>query len=327
MSIVLYTWFLRLVDYLPLPSVRTQRRIALAALLAQALIAVTGSVVRVTASGLGCPTWPKCFDDSLLPLAQEDVPWWHQAIEFGNRQIAVWIVVTTAAAVVLAVTRARRRREVLVYAWILPASTLFQGVVGGITVLTGLTWYIVGFHMLVSCAMVWVAALLYAKVAEPDDGTPRDAAVPRVRSLTAVSAGVMALVLTAGVMVTAAGPHAGDRSNPEAIDRLRVSIPLLTSVHGGLLVAYLLILCAVCALIVRGPASPAVRRRIRIVLAVVLAQALIGVVQYFTDVPPVLVVLHVAGACSVVAETALLYASARPRVASNAPASPDRIAA
>lgn len=309
---IVRAWY-RAVDLLPEPGLRAQRRIALAALLAQALIAVTGSVVRVTGSGLGCPTWPKCHDSSLLPIPSDEVPWWHQAIEFGNRQIAVWIVVTTAAAIVIAVTRARRRREVLVYAWILPATTLFQGILGGITVLAGLTWWIVGLHLLVSLAMVWVAATLYVKVGQPDGGVLVDAAPPTARRLVVASTVAMAGALVAGVTVTGAGPHAGDRTNPDAIDRLHVSIPLLTSVHALLVVIFLSLLLAAFAATTRRDLDPVVVRRAGIVLVAVLAQSLIGVVQYFTNVPALLVVLHVAGACSVVAETAILYQVMRPR--------------
>ncbi|GAB3134652.1 heme A synthase [Tsukamurella serpentis] len=323
----MYQLFLRLVDRLPMPGLKAQRRFALAVLLSQALIAVTGSVVRVTGSGLGCPTWPKCFDDSLLPIPQDEVPWWHQAIEFGNRQIAVWIVVTTSIAIVLAVTRARRRREILVYAWIMPASTFAQGILGGITVLTGLRWWVVGAHMLVSCAMVWIAATLYAKVGEPDEGTEIETAPAGARRLVSISAAVMALALAAGVVVTAAGPHAGDRTNPKAIDRLDVSIPLLTSLHGVLVATYLGLLIGAAVLIARGPSTPAVRRRLRIVFAVVAAQSLIGIVQYFTGVPALLVVLHVAGAMSVIAETALLYRLMAARVVRGADRPTDKVAA
>ncbi|MET9327367.1 COX15/CtaA family protein [Tsukamurella sp. NPDC003166] len=322
-----YQLFLRLVDRLPLPSTRAQQRFALAALLSQALIAVTGSVVRVTGSGLGCPTWPKCFDDSLVPIPQDEVPWWHQAIEFGNRQIAVWIVVTTSVAIVLAVTRARRRREILVYAWIMPLSTFAQGILGGITVLTGLRWWVVGAHMLVSCAMVWLAATLYAKVAEPDDGAEIETAPAGARRLVAGSAVVMALVLTAGMIVTAAGPHAGDRTNPKAIDRLDVSIPLLSLTHGLLVALYVGVLIGAAVLIARGPSSEAVRRRVKIVFVVVAAQSLIGVVQYFTGVPALLVVLHVAGAMSVIAETAILYRLMSARVLRGSDVAPDKLAA
>ncbi|NMO04586.1 heme A synthase [Gordonia sp. TBRC 11910] len=312
---VAYRGFLRLVDFLPLPTVRTQRRIALAVLLSQALIAVTGSIVRVTASGLGCPTWPKCFDDSLVPLASNQVPWWHQAIEFGNRQIAVWIVVTCSAAIVLAVLRARRRREILIYAWIMPASTLFQGVLGGITVLTGLSWWVVGSHMLVSCAMVAAAATLYVKVGQPDDGVITSQAPQSSRNLVAWSAVVMALVLTAGMTVTGAGPHAGDRTRPEAMDRFNASIPMLTTIHGLLVALYFVLIVSATAQIWRGGAADVVRRRAVIVLVVAGAQSLIGIVQYFTNVPALLVVLHVAGACSVIAETMILFQVMKPRMA------------
>ena len=102
--------------------------IAAAVVLSQALIAVTGSIVRVTASGLGCPTWPQCFPGSFTPVPHAEVPGIHQAVEFGNRMIT-FLVVLTAALAVLAVTRARRRREVLVYAWLMPASTVMQAVI------------------------------------------------------------------------------------------------------------------------------------------------------------------------------------------------------
>ena len=99
------------------------------------------------------------------------MPGIHQAVEFGNRMIT-FLVVLTAALAVLAVTRARRRREVLVYAWLMPASTVVQAVIGGITVLTGLLWWTVAIHLLASMTMVWLAVLLYVKIGEPDDGVP-----------------------------------------------------------------------------------------------------------------------------------------------------------
>ena len=155
--------FQSLVDRLPLPILRTQRVIAALVLLSQALISVTGSVVRVTASGLGCPTWPQCFPGSFTPVPRAEIPVVHQVVEFGNRLITFAVVITAMLAV-LAVTRARRRREILVYAWLMPASTVLQAVIGGITVRTGLLWWTVAIHLLVSMAMVWVATLLYVKI-------------------------------------------------------------------------------------------------------------------------------------------------------------------
>src|SRR5690349_17144652 len=179
--------FLRVVDLLPMPSLRVQRVIAAAVILTQGGIAVTGAIVRVTASGLGCPTWPQCFPGSFTPVPHPEVAGIHQAVEFGNRMLT-FLVVLTAAAAVLAVTRARRRPEVLVYAWLMPASTVLQAVIGGITVRTGLLWWTVAIHLLASMTMVWLSVLLYVKVGEPDAGTPRLVAPPALRGLTLLSA-------------------------------------------------------------------------------------------------------------------------------------------
>src|SRR5690348_4555265 len=169
---------LRVVDLLPNPTPRVQRLIAAAVILTQGGIAVTGAIVRVTASGLGCPTWPQCFPGSFVPVPVAEVPIVHQAVEFGNRLIT-FLVVLTAALAVLAVVRARRRREVIVYACLMPASTVLQAVLGGITVLTGLLWWTVAIHLLVSMAMVWLAVLLYVKIGEPD-GIDRAGVSPSV---------------------------------------------------------------------------------------------------------------------------------------------------
>src|SRR4051795_511532 len=200
---------LRLVDVLPLPTLRTQRIIAAAVILTQGGIAVTGAIVRVTASGLGCPTWPQCFPGSFTPVAVAEVPFVHQAVEFTNR-LLTFLVVLTAALAVLAVTRARRRREVLIYAWLMPASTVAQAVIGGITVLTGVLWWTVAIHLLASMTMVWLAVLLYVKVGEPDTGISAPVAPKPLRQLTVLIAVVLAAQLVTGTLVTGAGPHAGD---------------------------------------------------------------------------------------------------------------------
>ncbi|MGB8501897.1 COX15/CtaA family protein, partial [Mycobacterium sp.] len=197
-----------------MPSLRTQRLIAAAVILTQGGIAVTGAIVRVTASGLGCPTWPQCFPGSFTPVAVSEVPRIHQAVEFGNRMVT-FLVVLTAALAVLAVTRARRRAEVQVYAWLMPASTVVQAVIGGITVLTGLLWWTVALHLLASMTMVWLAVLLFVKVGEPDNntvGVSTEFAPKPLRWLAVLSAAALAAVLVTGTLVTASGPHAGDTS-------------------------------------------------------------------------------------------------------------------
>jgi heme a synthase len=303
---------LRLVDVLPLPSLRTQRLVAAAVVLTQGGIAVTGAIVRVTASGLGCPTWPQCFPGSFTPVPHAEVAVVHQVVEFGNRMIT-FLVVLTAALAVLAVTRARRRREVLVYAWLMPASTVAQAVMGGITVLTGLLWWTVAIHLVASMTMVWLAVLLYVKVGEPDDGVSTPVVPKPVRQLTALTAVVLAAQLVSGTLVTGAGPHAGDKSVEQPVPRLQVEITTLVHLHASLLVAYLALIVGLgfALLAVRAP-KPVVLR-LWVLLVLVCAQGIVGTVQFFTGVPAALVAVHVAGAAACTAATAALWASMRER--------------
>jgi heme a synthase len=304
--------FRRLVDLLPEPSLRAQRLIAALVVLTQGGIAVTGAIVRVTASGLGCPTWPQCFPGSFVPVPHAEVPRIHQAVEFGNRLIT-FAVVATAIAAVLAVMRARRRREVLVYAWLMPASTVVQAIIGGITVLTGLLWWTVAIHLLASMAMVWLAVLLYVKVGEPDTGEPR-LLVPRpLRALTACSAVTLAAVLVTGTLVTGAGPHAGDKSIERPVARLQVEITTLVHTHSSLLWVYLALLVGLGFGLLAVHAPARVRKRLYVLMALVVAQGTVGIVQYFTGVPALLVAVHVAGAALCTAATAALWASMRER--------------
>jgi cytochrome c oxidase assembly protein subunit 15 len=294
------------------PSLRAQRIIAAAVIMSQGGIAVTGAIVRVTASGLGCPTWPQCFPGSFTPVAVSAVPRIHQAVEFGNRMIT-FAVVLTAALAVLAVTRAHRRGEVLFYAWLMPASTVLQAVIGGITVRTGLLWWTVAIHLLTSMTMVWLAVLLYVKIGEPDNAVLGVQVVKPLRLLTALSALTLVAVLVAGTLVTAAGPHAGDTSPNRTVPRLRIEITTLVHAHSSLLVAYLALLVGLGFGLLAVHAPRPVLVRLGVLLVAVLGQAAVGTVQFFTGVPAVLVAVHVAGAAICTAATAALWASMRER--------------
>jgi len=307
--------FLRLVDLLPMPSLRAQRIIAFLVILTQGGIAVTGAIVRVTASGLGCPTWPQCFPGSFTPVPHAEVAGIHQAVEFGNRMIT-FLVVLTAALAVLAVTRARRRHEVLIYAWLMPASTVAQAVIGGITVLTGLLWWTVAIHLLASMTMVWLAVLLYVKIGEPDDDTAgiSSESVPKpLRYLTASTAVALAAQLVSGTLVTGAGPHAGDKSITQPVPRLQVEITTLVHLHSSLLVAYLALVVGLGFGLLAVHAPRPVIIRLGVLVVLVCAQGLVGTVQFFTGVPAALVAVHVLGAAACTAATAALWASLRER--------------
>ncbi|MFB7874945.1 heme A synthase [Nocardia sp. NPDC056064] len=316
---MLYRAFLGLVDRLPLPSLRVQRLIAFAVILSQAGISVTGAVVRVTASGLGCPTWPQCFPGSFTPVGVSEVPIIHQTVEFGNRMLT-FAVTLCAALIVLAVVRARRRKEVLAYAWLMPGGTVVQAIIGGITVRTGLLWWTVAVHLLASMVMVWLAVVLYAKIGEPDDGVETVQVPAPLRWLTALSGVALAGVLAAGTLVTGAGPHAGDKSIERQVERLQVEIVPLVHLHSQLLVGYLALLIGLAFGLYAVGMTPAIRTRLWVVLGLVVAQALVGVVQYFTDVPAALVAIHVGGAAACTAATAALWASLRTRERIDVPA-------
>ncbi|APE35683.1 hypothetical protein BOX37_18950 [Nocardia mangyaensis] len=309
---MLYRAFLGLVDRLPLPSLRVQRFIAVAVILSQAGISVTGAIVRVTASGLGCPTWPQCFPGSFTPIGVSEVPVLHQTVEFGNR-LLTFVVTLCAALIVLAVVRARRRKEVLVYAWLMPGGTVLQAIIGGFTVLTGLLWWTVAVHLLVSMVMVWLAVVLYAKIGEPDDGIDTVQVPAPLRWLTALSGVALAGVLIAGTLVTAAGPHAGDKSIERPVERLQVEIVTLVHLHSQLLIGYLALLVGLTFGLYAVGMTAAIRTRMFVLLGIVVAQALVGIVQYFTDVPAALVAIHVGGAAACTAATAALWASLRTR--------------
>ena len=304
--------FQRLVDRLPEVSVRTQRIIGALVILTQGGIAVTGAIVRVTASGLGCPTWPQCFPGSFTPMPHPEVPGIHQAVEFGNR-LLTFAVVLTAAAAVIAVTRAHRRREVKVYAWLMPASTVVQAVIGGITVLTGLLWWTVAIHLLASMLMVWVSVLLFVKIGEPDNGVPTRTAPKQLRLLTALTGVTLAAVLVSGTLVTGAGPHAGDKSIERPVARLQIEITTLVHAHSTLLFTYLALIVGLGFGLWAAHAPHTVMVRLYVLLGLVVAQGLVGAVQFFTGVPAVLVAVHVAGAGACTAATAALWAALRQR--------------
>ncbi|MGW5110393.1 COX15/CtaA family protein [Nocardia sp. NPDC004123] len=320
--------FQRLADLFPMPSLRVQRLLAFLVILSQAGISVTGAVVRVTASGLGCPTWPQCFPGSFVPTAVAEVPVLHQVVEFSNRMLT-FVVSLAAAAIVLAVTRARRRREVQVYAWLMPGGTVLQAVIGGITVRTGLLWWTVAVHLLASMLMVWLATLLWAKVGEPDEGIDTVQVPKPLRLLTALSGLALTGTLIAGTLVTGAGPHAGDKSVEKPVERLQVEIVTLVHLHAELLVAYLALLVGLACGLAAVGMNKTIRNRLVLVIALVCSQALVGIVQYFTHVPAALVAVHVGGAAACTAATAALWAAMRTRetLPTSAPAPVDKAAA
>ncbi len=277
-------------------------------MITQGGIAVTGSVVRVTGSGLGCPTWPQCFPGSLVPQPHPEVAALHQWIEFGNRLLTGVVGLVALACLVVALLVRPRRRRLILLAATMPLGVAAQAVLGGITVLTGLAWWTVAAHFLVSMVLVWLAVLLVAAFAESDT-PPRWHLPGPLRGLLGVTVTVLAALLIAGTLVTAAGPHAGDTATP----RLPVGVPAMAQLHADLLIGFLGLLTGL-GFALRAVGVPARAWRCYLVLVcVVVAQGTLGVVQYLIGVPEVLVSLHVLGAASVVVAMAAFWTSCRTR--------------
>ena len=276
---------------------------ALAALAANILIVLTGGLVRLTGSGLGCPTWPKCTEDSFVPHSELGT---HGVIEFGNRMLTyvlVFVVISTLVAVWRwSSTDRTMRRLALVIALGVP----FQAVIGGISVLTDLNPWIVSLHLILSMGLVATSTVLLVRVRGGEG-----ASTPRAPFVVATYA-VMWVVVYLGTIVTGSGPHAGDDESPRnGLDPQVMSHVHAVSVY--VLVALTLALC----LVLRDQA----RRLAWILLAFELAQGTIGFVQYFTDLPIALVAIHLVGAgLLVVAATRLLLAVVSPATASTSPA-------
>jgi cytochrome c oxidase assembly protein subunit 15 len=281
---------------------RLQRPVAIAAVVANAAIAVTGCVVRLTGSGLGCPTWPQCAAGSMTPVDHPELDQAHQWIEFGNRLLSGVVGLIVMACVVLALLARPRRRRAVALSLVLAAGVLVQAVVGGVTVLTGLLWWTVSIHLLVSAVLVWIAVLLADEV-----GERRAVARSSVPGLVVALTGVLAVLLVVGTLVTAAGPHAG------AADVARLTLPVdaLARTHGALMVVFLGLLSAV-GFALRA-VDPVVRRRFSVLFMAVLVQGALGLASFWTGVPAVLVGTHVLGAMAVTVATAGLWCAARVR--------------
>jgi heme a synthase len=269
------------------------RAAALANLLAQIGIVVTGGLVRVTASGLGCPTWPQCVPGSFTPVAHQAESY-RKYIEFGNRTLT--FVVTAAAVAVLIATVAYRRRvagtgrRLLVLGAAPVALTLAQAVIGGITVLLHLSPGWVALHFLVSIALIALSGALYLTLGR----APVPALRRReVRWITALLAVVAVVVLVMGTVVTGAGPHSGDADTPSryALDPRDASW-----LHADVVMLFVGLVVALVLAVRLSGGSATLRRRASWLLGITLAQGVVGYVQYFTDLPILLVVLHMLGA-------------------------------
>jgi len=257
--------------------------LTLALLISQAAIVVTGGAVRLTGSGLGCPTWPECTPGSYFPVENQIEGVFHSWIEFGNRLLTFVLVIFALATLIAVLRSGRKDLRPLAAGQIL--GILGQGVLGGITVLTNLNPLTVAAHFLLSIILIAAATSLHSRRKGPAVKTQ---VAGRLNTYSKAHIMWTALVIALGTIVTAVGPHAGDRDVP----RLDLKIQEITRIHS--ISVYILILFSI-VYYKHKEINTLTKRRLSIFFGISLAQGVLGYIQYFLGVPELLVGLHILG--------------------------------
>jgi heme a synthase len=257
------------------------------------VIVVTGGLVRLTGSGLGCPTWPRCTEDSYVSHPELGI---HGAIEFGNRLFTLVLIIAAALTVVSAMLYRENGRPRPDLRWLAGGLALgipLQGVIGGITVLTQLNPYVVGLHLLLSMVLIALAVWLVRKAWHLAPARVSGLSVAATR----VTVVLMWLAIWLGTLVTGSGPHAGDENAP----RNGLDAMLLTGLHSGMVYATIAA-SVICFVLLRSRAAV-------LLLLVEVVQGGIGVAQYQLGLPIWLVALHLLGASLAIATATNLMLS------------------
>ncbi len=274
-------------------------------------IVVTGGLVRLTGSGLGCPTWPQCVPGSYVPTVEQEEGI-HKFIEFGNRTLTGLLGVVALLLLLALLRAARDRTDLIKGTGLVLVGIAAQAIVGGITVRTGLNPWIVGFHFLCSMGLIAVSSwLVWRQRRAP--GPTRSLVHPLVDRITWVLVVVAGVVLLLGTIVTGSGPHSGDAVTPA---RTGLDPRTISWLHADSVMLFIGIVVAVWLGAKLTARTPGPARAWAVVLVVTLAQGLIGYVQYLTKLPEALVLAHMLGA------SLLVVAIVRAMVLTREPASP-----
>ena len=251
----------------------------------QSALVLTGGAVRLTGSGLGCPTWPECTPGSYTPVTNQAEGQLHAWIEFGNRLLTFALVAVALAVLVHVLYKQRRDLRLLALGQVL--GIFGQGILGGITVLTQLHPLTVAAHLLLSILLIGGATSLYDR---------REIAIRKIKSedkmrfnLSLAHIYLTFFVIVLGTLVTGSGPHAGD----EDTQRFGFNIRAISTIHAEAVIA---LLGLTLALYVAARQNPLHRRKIIIFTVIALAQGAIGYIQYFMGIPEIIVALHLLGA-------------------------------
>jgi cytochrome c oxidase assembly protein subunit 15 len=287
-----------------------------AAFVANIGIIVTGGAVRLTDSGLGCPTWPTCTDGSLVPTSRLGA---YGVVEFTNRMLTFAVSVAVGAAIIACMRWHPRRAVLNKLSWTLFFGVVAQAVIGGISVRTHLAPIWVSLHMLVSMGMVALSYILWVRSREPHDAEPTPTVQPVLRTLGYVlTAGVGAL-LVAGTIVTGSGPHSGAKAGDPGNKRFPLSPANATQLHADLVFLVVGLTVALWFALKATGAAPRIQRTVVDLFLLLMAQGVIGYVQYFTHLPVLLVGIHMFGAAIVWAATWRVLLAMRERKAEAAP--------
>ena len=262
------------------------RRISLANLIAQSGIIVTGAVVRLTGSGLGCPTWPDCTPGSLIPVAGQ-VEGFHKYIEFGNRLLTFLVLAIAIALFVFSLLN--EKRNIIVWSFLPLIGTLLQAVLGGITVLTGLHPSTVMAHFLLSIVLVGISVKIY----DYFNNKKVYKALPKivdnyVKIVTLVGLAVIIL----GTITTGSGPHSGD----EIAARFDLDIRVIAWLHADSVLLFVGLIIGLLVITKLNLDSNHLFKTTRTLFIICLVQGFIGYVQWFSNLPWILVSFHVIGA-------------------------------
>lgn len=255
----------------------------------QAALIVTGGSVRLTGSGLGCPTWPECTPGSYTPIPNQAEGQLHAWIEFGNRLLTFVLFFCAVAVVIIAIRKskfANNRQRIRLLAGLQVLGILGQGILGGITVLTDLHPLTVASHYLLSIFLIAGAISLRYELI----GVKTQEVEGVLRFFVPILLWLTLLVLIAGTVVTGSGPHAGD----DEAERFGFDPRTVSIIHADLVIA-LIVTTVILFFVARQMGSKEIGRRLGIFIVIILAQGLIGYIQYFTDLPEALVAAHLIG--------------------------------
>jgi cytochrome c oxidase assembly protein subunit 15 len=278
-----------------------ERKTLVANLIAQTGIVLTGAIVRLTSSGLGCPTWPECVEGSIAPTSAQTESW-HKYVEFGNRLLTFVLLVVALVTIVAIVKLNKRRshaglakrRSLTALALGSLAGIFAQAILGGITVLTGLHPLTVAAHFMLSIGLITVAQHLLTKASEPEDLPVTTQVVSPIHVAMKMHVWLALLVVFIGTLVTGSGPHAGDSAE---IVRLGFDPRVISWIHADIVLLFVGLTIGLVVALTATRAPRQVTRQAWIVLVICIIQGFVGYTQYFTGLPWALVAIHVLGAC------------------------------